>query len=541
MDPLLTTAGDDNREFVMTTTKTKLSPEPVVRLENAFQNPYNNAVATARTCYSSKVITAEDVVKDEATKIRRDAIAASTYKAGHHTTIQHATFQFVLDKVSRQFIWSFLHSHPFYNSEQVSQRYVEMKAGNYSVPALAEENVELFNLAVAELMAAYHKLSELLEPTVRAEYKRLFPVRNLEDKKWVNAIKKRCQEVSRYVLPVATHAHMYHTISGLTLHRYHRLSQQFDVPEETKVVVEKMVAAVNAHDPEFFKHIEDPLPLEETLEYQALKDFDESTRCCWPKAFIQEFDRDMDKLSSKLVDWKVNAETVLAQSVRSVLGAPGTAMSDDEAIEWVLSPKKNPYLSESLNLNSMSKLTRTLVHPHFTFKKKISHTADSQDQRHRMTPASRPVLVRQVLWDEPDYIVPTLVQNTPAALKFYQETMIRLWKHMAELIKRGESEESVSYLLPNAFPIRFEESGDLLAFHHKWTHRLCYTAQEEIWQTSKEEVVQLKKHFPRLAQYLGAPCWMRKEADVKPFCPEGDHFCGVTVWKLPVEKYFRLI
>jgi hypothetical protein len=53
--------------------------------------------------------------------------------------------------------------------------------------------------------------------------------------------------------------------------------------------------------------------------------------------------------------------------------------------------------------------------------------------------------------------------------------------------------------------------------------------QEEIWKTSLEEVLQLKQRFPRLAKYMGAPCWVRKEADVKPFCPEGDHFCGVTV------------
>src|SRR5437899_9595259 len=127
----------------MIKTLVPFSPEPVVILENAFQRPYDNAIATARTCYSSKVINADDVAKDEAARARRDAIAQSTYKAGHHTTIQHATFQFVLDKVSRQFIWSFLHSHPFYNSEQVSQRYVEMKPGNFTVPSLAEENVAL--------------------------------------------------------------------------------------------------------------------------------------------------------------------------------------------------------------------------------------------------------------------------------------------------------------------------------------------------------------------------------------------------------------
>src|SRR5258706_1547127 len=525
----------------MITQRTTLTPEPVVILENAFQDPYNNAVATARTCYSSQVVHAGDVSKDELTRSRRDVIAQSIYKAGHHTTIQHATFQFVLDKVSRQLIWSFLHSHPFYNSEQVSQRYVEMKPENFTTPALEEQHVPIYTQAIQEAMDTYHQLGQLLEPTVVKEFKRLFPVRNLEEKHWKNAIKKRCQEVARYALPVATHAHLYHTISGLTLHRYHRLCQQFDVPTEQRIVIQKMVNAVNQFDPGFFKYIEDPLKIEDTLEYQVMQTFDESARCCWPKAFNQEFDRELGTLSSKLIDFKANSETVLAQSVRSVMGVPQSAMTDDAAIDWVLNPSKNPYFSESLNLTSLSKLTRTLVHPHFTFKKKISHTADSQDQRHRMTPASRPVLARQVLWDEPDYIVPVLVQETPPAFELFQSTMKRLWGHMSALVNAGESEENVSYLLPNAFPIRFEESGDLLNFHHKWTHRLCYTAQEEIWKTSQEEVLQVNKVFPRIGKYFGAPCWMRQQAGETPFCPEGDRFCGVTVWKLPVKDYQRLI
>lgn len=520
---------------------TVLSPEPVVQLANAFQNPYDNAVATARTCYSSKVIYAEDVAKDDATKLRRDAIAQSIYKAGHHTTIQHATFQFVLDKVSRQAIWSFLHSHPFYNSEQVSQRYVEMKPENFTTPALAPENVARYQQAIQELTDAYHRLSQLLEPTVIREYKRIFPIRNLEDKKWKGAIKKRCQEVARYALPVAMHAHLYHTVSGLTLHRYHRLCQQFDVPAEQKIIVGKMIEAVNQHDPEFFKFIEDSMPLEQTPEFELLSQFEAARRPVLTKEFIEEFDKELDGYSSKLVDFKANAEKVLAQSVRSVLGVPASAMSDQDAIDAVLNPSKNKLFSESLNLTSLAKLTRTLVHPHFTFKKKISHTADSQDQRHRMTPASRPVLIRQVLWDTPDYIIPVLISESPEALDFYKGAMERAWAHMRGLIAAGESEENVSYLLPNSFPIRFEESGDLLNFHHKWTHRLCYTAQEEIWKTSQEEVLQLQQVLPNIGKYFGAPCWMRKEAGVKPFCPEGDRFCGTAVWKLPVERYKRLI
>src|SRR5438067_5801862 len=93
-----------------------LSGAPVVRLVNAFAAPFDNAVATARTCYSSRVISVEDVA---AKPDLRDRIARSTYQAGHHTILQHAHFQFALENVSRQFLWSFLHAHPFYNSEQV--------------------------------------------------------------------------------------------------------------------------------------------------------------------------------------------------------------------------------------------------------------------------------------------------------------------------------------------------------------------------------------------------------------------------------------
>src|SRR5438105_15931627 len=110
------------------------SPAPKVRLVNAFARPFENVVATARTCYSSKGIVTED--QASARPERRDALARSIYDAGHHTTFQHAHFQFALENVSRQFLWTFLHSHPFYNSEQVSQRYVEVKPGHYAVPPM---------------------------------------------------------------------------------------------------------------------------------------------------------------------------------------------------------------------------------------------------------------------------------------------------------------------------------------------------------------------------------------------------------------------
>src|SRR3989338_616542 len=519
-----------------------LSPEPDVKLENYFKDPFDNAVATARTCYSSRVVTSEDVHKDENARQRRDQIAESIYKAGHHTTIQRATFQFILDKVSRQFIWSFLHSHPFYNSEQVSQRYVHVASENFTIPPIeSQKALELYVSTIQLQMDAYEKLIQILEPTVRTQYAKLFPNRDPELKKWKSALQKRGQEVARYVLPVATHAHLYHTVSGLTLHRYHKLSEQFDTPTEQRIVIGKMIEAVNAVDPLFFRNIEDPMPLEETPEYSFFAARSLTNPMKSREDFIKEFDRELGGLTSKLIDYKVNGQRSMAQSVRAVLGLPESGLSEGEAINLVLNPSKNPYFSEALNITTLGKLTRTMVHPHFTFQKKISHTADSQDQHHRMTPASRPILHRHFIAAKPDYITPALIKTSAQASDFYADAMKTIWRNMTALLNEGVQEEYVMYLLPNAFPIRFMESGDLLNHDHKWTKRLCYTAQEEIWNMCRDEVMQVNRVFPALGKYLLPPCGLRNISGTRPICPEGDRFCGVPVWKLPVESYERLI
>src|ERR1700693_5475925 len=169
------------------------SPAPRVRLVHAFERPFENVVATARTCYSSKGIVTED--QASARPERRDALAKSIYAAGHHTTFQHAHFQFALENVSRQFLWSFFHAHPFYNSEQVSQRYVEVRPDRVLVPKLADIACqERYEHAVKRQMATYNQLLTLLHPAASTLYFSTYPARrkNADDKRWQSAIKKRC-------------------------------------------------------------------------------------------------------------------------------------------------------------------------------------------------------------------------------------------------------------------------------------------------------------------------------------------------------------
>jgi thymidylate synthase ThyX len=524
------------------------SPEPVVTITQAFRRSFDNVVATARTCYSaSGIITEDDVTgspdlpeeKRESKRRRRDDLARDLYQAGHHTTLQHAHFQFALSNVSRQFIWSFLHSHPFYNSEQVSQRYVEVKPGSFAVPPLEGKAREVYLHTVGLQATAYRELCESLVPLVEAEYYERFPARKKLREHYGKETRKKAQEVARYVLPVATFAYLYHTISGLTLLRYYRMAEQQDTPLEQRLVIGKMVEQLLRLEPDYRVILQEPLPEEQTSEQRLLSSL-ASPEPGRAARFVREFDQELGPYISLLVECPAANEALVAQAAREVLGLPRSEMGDGEAIALVLDPSRNPYLGEALNLDTLSKLSRAMVHARYSFRKRLSHTADSQNQRHRLTPASRPILAAHLI-GEPDFATPTLVRRDPGIEASYRQVMEKSWEGIRKLRHLGVPDEFCLYLLPNAVNVRFTESADLLNLRHKHTMRLCYNAQEEIWQASWEEALQIRERNPRIGAYLLPPCTLRFQAGQTPYCPEGKRYCGEPVWTLPIEKYIRAI
>ena len=142
------------------------------------------------------------------------------------------------------------------------------------------------------------------------------------------------------------------------------------------------------------------------------------------EAFAREFDAKLGALTSQLVDYSPRALAVMADAYRAVAGFTVAECSDSEALDRMLNPARNPYRRETLNIGVHAPIMRALQHANFTFAKKISHTADSQDQRHRMVPGSRPLLT---LADtrSPDYITPMLIRDNPRALEVYERAMQR--------------------------------------------------------------------------------------------------------------------
>ncbi len=531
------------------------SPPPVVRLVAATERPLDLAVAAARSCIArGGLVLPGDVAPpgDAVARARRDALADDLLRAGHHTVFQHPHLVFALDRVSRHAVWTFLHAHPFYNSEQVSQRYVAVREGAHVVPRLPDPGARaLWIDTVRAQHAAYRRLVEILEPIAFSLWAARWPARARRPERWRGTVRKKALEAARYVLPVATWTRMLHTVSLLTLLRYRRLARQADVPSELGLLVGAMWREALRVDPDLERLGGAFLEGSQMPEARALADaagdggppgdpvellYDPSRA----RRFRERFDASLGGHVSRLVDWGARAEGVVAEAVREVLGLPEGALDDDAAIALLLDPARNPLRSEALNLDTVAKLTRALHHAHYTFRRKLSHAADSQDQRHRTTPASRPVLLAQVT-DEPDVVVPALVRESDEALRLFEETCARAWDALGALHRRGVPAEALVYLLPNAVAVRYTESADFVALRHKHAMRLCLNAQEEIWHASLDEARQVREVHPRLGRWLLPPCALRKRGGRSPWCPEGRRYCGVPAWRVPLDDLHRVL
>ncbi|MES0489128.1 MAG: FAD-dependent thymidylate synthase [Leptospirales bacterium] len=496
-----------------------------VNLVDYPKTPYNLAIATARTCYSSKgLIYPDDLEKNDKSRELRDRIARSTLEAGHVTTRQHAHFVFAISGVSRNVIWQFLHSHPYYNSEQVSQRYVPIKGGDwFSLPPslrTAEGNAHM-----DFCIKSYRELIEALTGPVSEVYFDIFRSRKVNPEKYAKDIEKKSMEVARYIMPLSTTAYLYHTISALTFYRYAKMLERNLLPEAT-VLILKMAAELEKVDPLLVSEIP------ESLE-KISKEYDPAIASRKNREFDERLNK--ENLRSMLISHTGDIANKIPEIANLMRGGfSGNAVTLPE----LLDAEKNSYLSDPLYPVTLDEDSRVLNHMHFTFMKKLSHTADSQEQRHRTLPGSRPDLAAQVSLEN-DYIIPEIIKGNPVLLSLYNNIIEKSFDVIRATHKKGIPLHDVTSLLPNAFPVRFYESGDYLNFFHKWKSRLCYNAQEEIFYSTLDELNQVEAAVPELRGFIGPPCALRKTT--KPRCPEGDRYCGVKVWKLSPSEYSRVI
>ena len=427
---------------------------PLVTLRNAPAQPFDGAIAAARTCYSPRVVAAAEV-----TDRQRDSIGALTFDAGHHTVYQHAHFEFGLENISRQLVWTSLHAYPFYNSEQSSQRYVKLRDPRAFVPPIAGEALAVYERAILSAWDSYAELSALLKDDafrILKELRYVTPRASAERLKGIEKeAEKKAIETARYVIPLAAFTSMVHTVSGITLHRLRRMAAAGDAPYEARQVIGRMVDLVRSADPVLLR--------EGWLRRAAGRG---AARGVLPQGARRRrrlrpgLRREAERTRVAARGLLAGRRGAVADAVRTTFGLTAEDMSDDEAIDRVLNPARNRYRLEVMNVSYHSPLMRALNHPSYTFEKRLSHTADSQDQRHRMVPASRPLML-YVDTVAPDYVTPRLIAANPEARAAYDRAMRAAWEAKNRLLELEVPLEFAMYVLPNAKALRMVESGPL--------------------------------------------------------------------------------
>lgn len=512
--------------FCLSLEKKFVSP-PQIQLELISRVPQGEdevdvrdiVVTTAMQCYAPGIARLRPR-RDE----KSASIAESTLRAGHHTTRQHATYTWKLEGVSRSVVHDVFHASPYYNSEQQSQRYVEAKQGSYLTPAdLTEEQQGIFSESAEFANKAYFELLEMLAPEVRRRVNQMYPeagwkVAGTKDRLDSKA-KKLAQEVARYVLPIAQKTTMDHTLSELQLLRLFRASQMTHFSDEARYIVGRMVHEVAKQDDSILDELDIPLPPGEGDPFQE----------SYIKEQKAEFDQTLQGGQSVLLTIPENSREVLAVAVRNVLGLPSTRLSEEDALSLLMEPSKNRPLMDIYEIGIMDPLSSALREVPVTFATRLSHTADSQRQRHRRTPGATPS-IEAIYNHTPDYSTPLVIRENQQLREFYDKIMIAEYDNVERAIQAGIPKEYALLLLPNAQNVRVVETGDLFDWVHRWKQRLCFLAQEEIFFISVEQVQQLSDTFPEADKLLLAPCGTRQIAGIRPRCPEGERWCGRQVF-----------
>ena len=432
-------------------------------------NPVDISVGSARTCYSVNLKTPDSISKWSGKK----GLLLDLFKSGHHTTLQHVNFTFQMEGISRLSIWRFFHSHRFYNSDQVSQRYTEVNESLFK--SFNNSDIDSYHNSLIE---KYYDLIRILTPIYE----------NSSNKVVVKNAKKHAMENARYILPQSVLANMYHTINLSTLLRY-KASLKFNVDcnEEISEIVNLMVQSVINAYPD----------LSEIFNY---------------------VDSQSKKIKSNNL-FEIQSEKLL--SILLCQDKPSKLIDHSGFVSNV----NNNFPGDNMGLSALFNSEAGLEN--FTFNLKLSLSADSQNQRHRTAYSIRPELGVLLKHNCHEYYIPDIFHENEEAMEIYSAAI----NESKVIISKNEI--LAPYLLLNGYVIAIKEVNSCLDFVHKSEKRLCLNSQEEITKMTWNMVESLIKNSitADFGKKLAPPCYHRYIEGINPICPEGSRFCGVKEWK----------
>lgn len=220
---------------------------PSVKLLSYTPNPEKTVAAAARLCYSSS---GADKLFEGMTDEKASSYVAMLEKLGHESPLEHASFTFTIEGVSRAFLAQ-MTRHRIASYSVQSQRYVRRGNFDFIVPPNIfsdEEALAEYNKIMHSCAESYQKITEILQ---KKEAARLVAEGKSEEEAW-KAAEKTAIEDARFVLPNACDTKMVVTMNVRSLHNFFRLRCCNRAQWEIRSVADQMLALCREAAPNLF-------------------------------------------------------------------------------------------------------------------------------------------------------------------------------------------------------------------------------------------------------------------------------------------------
>lgn len=212
-------------------------------------SPEHTVASAAKLCYSSSTISGlrENLSDENAAKF-----VEMLAEIGHESPIEHASFTFGIEGVSRALLAQ-ITRHRMASFSVKSQRYVREGAFEYVTPPEIESVPEakaIYDEIMAEDQKRYDRLTEIL----KEKHIETFLSEGKDEKTANRLAEKKAIEDARFVLPNACETQMIMTMNARSLMNFfkHRCCNR--AQWEIKDVADQMLALVLQVAPELFKN-----------------------------------------------------------------------------------------------------------------------------------------------------------------------------------------------------------------------------------------------------------------------------------------------
>ena len=211
--------------------------------------PEKLVAAAAKLCYSSS---SPQTLMDGLTPEKTESFLEMLQTIGHESPIEHVSFTFGIEGVSRSLLAQ-ITRHRIASYSVQSQRYVREKDFQYVTPpeiAAIPEALELYEQTMAQIGESYDRLAAML----KQKHTETLMAGGMEEKAAARKAEKMAIEDARFVLPNACDTQMVVTMNARSLYNFFRHRCCNRAQWEIREVAYQMLALVHEVAPTLFQN-----------------------------------------------------------------------------------------------------------------------------------------------------------------------------------------------------------------------------------------------------------------------------------------------